>query len=102
MGIHRLLLGICFASVALLGQTAQISGIIRDVSGASVPDAMIKVTQTANGAVRTASSGTDGGYVLPNLPVGPYLFEVTKDGFNKYVQTGIVSQVNTSPTVDVA
>ena len=92
----------CFASVALFGQTAQISGSVRDASGASVPDATIKVTQTATGATRTVSSGTDGGYVLSNLPIGPYLFEVTKDGFNKYVQTGIVLQVNTSPTVDVA
>ena len=102
VGIRRIALCICFASVALLGQTAQISGIVRDASGSSVPEATIKVTQTATGATRTVSSGTDGGYVLPNLPTGPYLFEVTKDGFNKYVQTGIVLQVNTSPTVDVA
>ena len=102
MGIQRIVLGICLASVALFGQTAQISGSVRDASGSSVPDATIKVTQTATGATRTVSSGTDGGYVLPNLPIGPYLFEVTKDGFNKYVQTGIVLQVNTSPTVDVA
>ena len=102
MGILRIVLGICFASVALFGQTAQISGSIRDASGASVPDATIKVTQTATGATRTANSGTDGGYVLANLPTGPYLLEVTKDGFNKYVQTGIVLQVGTSPTVEVA
>ena len=48
------------------------------------------------------SSGTDGGYVLANLPIGPYLLEVTKDSFNKYVQTGIVLQVGTNPTVEVA
>jgi hypothetical protein len=52
--------------------------------------------------VRNATSGADGGYVLPNLPIGPYLLEVTKDGFTKYVQTGIVLQVDTNPTVDVS
>jgi hypothetical protein len=93
--------GLLFACVGLLGQTAQISGVVKDSSGASVPDAMIKATQTATGATRTVTSGADGGYVLPNLPVGPYVLEVTKDGFNKYVQSGIVLQVNTSPTVDV-
>ena len=96
-----IVLGFVFASVALLGQTAQIGGIIKDATGASVPEATIKATQTATGATRTASSGTDGGYVLPNLPIGPYLLEVTKDGFNKSVQSGIVLQVNASPTVDV-
>src|SRR4249919_1662407 len=101
MGIRQIVLGICFASVGLFAQTAQISGSVRDASGSSVPDATIRVTQTATGATRTASSQADGGYVLPNLPIGPYLFEVTKDGFNKYVQTGIVLQVSTSPTVDV-
>jgi len=63
---------------------------------------MVKATQTATGGTRTVTSGNDGGYVMPNLPVGPYMLEVTRDGFNKYVQTGIVLQVNTSPTVDVA
>jgi len=101
VGIRRIVLCICFASVGLFAQTAQISGSVRDASGSSVPDATIKVTQTATGATRTATSGTDGGYVLPNLPIGPYLVEVTKEGFNKSVQTGIVLQVNTSPTVDV-
>ena len=45
MGILRIVLGICFASVALFAQTAQISGSVRDASGASVPERLaIKVT----------------------------------------------------------
>ena len=38
--------------------------------------------------------------MLPNLPIGPYQLEISKEGFNKYVQTGIVLQVDTNPTVD--
>ena len=83
-------------------QTAQISGVIRDASGLAIPGAAIKATQTATGVVRTATSGTDGEYVLPNLPIGPYLLEVTKEGFTKYVQTGIVLQVDTTPNIDVS
>lgn len=37
-----------------------------------------------------------------NLAIGPYLLEVTKDGFSKYAQSGIVSQVDSNPTIDVA
>ena len=56
----------------------------------------IKVTQTATGATRTASSGTDGGYVLPNLPIGPYMLEVTKDGFTSTYKP--VSCCRSTPT----
>jgi hypothetical protein len=84
-----------------LAQTAQINGTIRDASGLAIPGATVKATQTATGVSRTAISGADGGYVLPNLPIGPYLLEVTKEGFNKYAQSGIVLEVNTAPTLDV-
>src|SRR5258708_23698853 len=98
----RVVLTIFVTCAAALGQTSQINGIIRDSSGSVVPGAAVKATQTATGVVRTTNSASDGSYVLPNLPVGPYLLEVTRDGFNKYAQTGIVLEVNSSPSVDVA
>ena len=52
--------------------------------------------------MRTVNSGADGGYVLANLPIGPYRLEISKQGFTTYVQTGIILQVNTSPTVDIS
>ena len=61
-----------------LAQTAQINGTIRDASGLAIPGATVKATQTATGVSRTAISGADGGYVLPHLPIGPYLLEVTR------------------------
>ena len=93
---------ILFMSAATWAQTSQINGVVKDSSGSVIPGAAIKVTQTATGVVRNATSGTDGGYVLTNLPIGPYLVEVTKEGFNKYVQSGIVLQVDTTPTLDIA
>jgi hypothetical protein len=102
MVFARLALGLLLASAAVWAQTAQINGVIRDSSGLAIPGAAIKATQTATGAVRSTSSGADGSYVLPNLPIGPYLVEVTKEGFTKYAQTGIVLQVDTNPTVDVS
>ncbi|HXP85491.1 MAG TPA: carboxypeptidase regulatory-like domain-containing protein [Bryobacteraceae bacterium] len=84
------------------GSTAQINGTIKDATGLAVPGAEVKVTQTATGAIRTVTSAGDGGYVLPNLPIGPYTLEVVKSGFNKYVQSGIVLQVDSNPTIDAA
>src|ERR1700733_828206 len=73
--------------------TSQINGTVRDATGLAVPGAEVKATQTETGLVRTVTSGADGGYILTNLPVGPYQVEVSKDGFSKYVQSGIVLQV---------
>ncbi len=95
-----LLAGVLFCT-SLFAQTAQIQGTVLDSTGSAVPGADVKATQVATGAVRTASSGADGGYVLANLPIGPYRLEVSKQGFTTYVQTGITLQVNTNPTVDI-
>lgn len=91
-------------AISIWGQaqsTAQIQGTVRDSSGLAVPEAAVKVTQTDTGVIRETMSGSDGVYVLPNLPIGPYRMEVSKMGFSTYVQTGIVLQVSTTPTIDV-
>src|SRR6516162_8951972 len=90
------------ACASALAQTSQINGTVRDTSGLAIPTAAIKATQTATGIVRSTSSGSDGSYVLPNLPIGPYVLEVAKEGFSRYVQSGIVLQVDTNPTVDIS
>lgn len=91
-----------FASLAQAQSTAQINGTVRDAAGLAVPGSEIKVTQTATGLIRTATSGVDGAYTLTNLPIGPYVVEVSKEGFSKYVQSGIVLQVDSNPTIDAA
>ena len=82
--------------------TSQIRGTIQDMSGAAVAGAQVKATQTDTGVVRTTVTSADGSYSLLELPVGPYQLEVTKEGFTKYVQTGIVLHVGVNPTIDVA
>ena len=99
--IRGIVAGLAFTAIAAWAQTSQISGTIKDPSGSAIPGAAIKATQTATGVVRNATSGADGNYALPNLPIGPYQIEVTKEGFSRSVQTGIVLQVESNPTVDV-
>jgi hypothetical protein len=80
--------------------TAQISGIVQDPSGAGVPGAEVKITQTETQFTRTVISGSDGGYTAPNLPVGPYTMAVSAKGFSIYVQSGIVLQVSSNPVIN--
>jgi hypothetical protein len=100
----RVIFGVLMGCVAVWaqGSTAQINGTVRDASGLAVPGADVKATQTATSAVRTVTSGADGAFVFANLPIGPYQLEVNKVGFAQYVQSGIVLQVASNPTVDVA
>ncbi|HEY7389119.1 MAG TPA: carboxypeptidase regulatory-like domain-containing protein [Bryobacteraceae bacterium] len=102
--LSSLAIALLFSTRALpqAASTAQINGAVHDSSGLAVPAAEIKATQTATGAVRATVSGADGAFVLANLPIGPYLLEVTKSGFSKYVQSGIVLQVDSNPSIDVS
>ena len=80
---------------------SQVSGVVKDSSGGVLPGVEVTITKTDTGTSRTVYTGADGAYVIPNLPVGPYKLKVVLQGFNTYVQEGIVLQVNTNPTIDV-
>src|SRR5688572_19690522 len=81
--------------------TAQISGTAKDQSGAVLPGVEITATHTDTGAARTAVTNETGSYVLPNLSIGSYRLEASLPGFRTFAQTGIVLQVNSSPTINV-
>ena len=90
-----------FAINVVLGQsTAQVSGTIKDQSGAVLPGAEVTLTQTDTGFTRSAVTDETGSYILPNLPIGPYRLEASLPGFRSYVQTGIVLQVNSNPVLN--
>jgi carboxypeptidase family protein len=80
---------------------SQVAGVVRDSSGGVLPGVEVTITNTDTGASRTVVTGSEGAYVFPNLPVGPYRMKVVLQGFNTHVQDGIVLQVNTNPTIDV-
>src|ERR1700726_3732906 len=90
---------VCAAVWAQAVITSNITGTVADASGLAVPGSEVKVTQSETGFVRTVTTGADGGYLITNLPVGPYQLQVTKQGFSTYTQTGIVLQVNSNPTI---
>ena len=96
--ISVLFLGCCAGVFAQA--TSQISGTVKDASGAVVGGAQVTVTQTATGVTRTATTDANGVYSLPSLPLGPYQMQVKKEGFTTFLQTGIVLQVAEGPTID--
>src|SRR6188474_1033244 len=100
------ILCLCLAMVVMAGpkvwaqSTAQISGVVKDQSGAVLPGVEVTATQTDTGLARNTVTNETGSFVLPNLPVGPYRLEATLPGFRTYLQTGIVLQVGSNPAIN--
>jgi len=81
--------------------TAQIHGTVQDPSGAAIPGADVKATQIDTGVSRSVSSDATGGFVLINLPLGPYRLEVGKQGFATSLNTGFVLEVGSDPVFTI-
>src|SRR5262245_31258897 len=98
--IVGLILGALMCATVWAQATAQISGTVRDQTGAVLPGVEITATQTDTGIARTTITNETGSYVLPNLGLGPYRLEAALPGFRTYRQTGLVLQVNSNPVVN--
>src|SRR5580700_9360937 len=96
LSIRALLLLIAIVPGLLLSQytTATLSGNITDSGGQTVPGASVTIENTGTGLVRTYTTGEDGAYLFPALPVGTYRLKVEKAGFSRYTQEGITLDVN--------
>jgi hypothetical protein len=86
-----------------LAQTfqAQISGEVRDSTGAVVPNAKLTATNIATNAAFSTQSNEQGIYRLLALPPGQYNVAAALTGFKKYERGPITLQVNDNITVDI-
>jgi hypothetical protein len=84
-----------FAASVLLAQlpTGTILGVVRDASGGVVPDAAVTIRNTDTGFTRTVTTGADGAFRVPALPVGQYSIKVDKTGFQTVTRTGLTLEV---------
>lgn len=82
--------------------SATVLGAVTDTSGAAVPNAKVTATNVATGREYSATTDTRGEYVIPSLPIsGSYQVGIEAQGFEKFVQSGIVLQLNQHARVDV-
>lgn len=94
-----------FVVPAVQGQlyTGSLTGIVKDRSGAEVPNARVTLTDVGRGFVFSATSdAATGRYVLRNLPPSTYELKVEAAGFKVFVQDHIILEVNQNATIDVA
>jgi len=77
------LFALLLCPMVLHGQStsARLSGTMTDASGAVIPGAVVTATDTATGWKTTATSGTEGQYVLYPLQPGAYRISIRRTGF---------------------
>lgn len=67
--------------------TAQVSGVVTDSSGAVVPNAQIQIVSKSTGVTRTVTANNSGSYTVLALPAGSYTETVMVNGFAGYSVT---------------
>jgi hypothetical protein len=65
---------------------AQISGIITDSTGATIPHAKITLTPSSGTAHRETLTDADGRFIIPSLQPGKYRLEISSLGFMTQVR----------------
>jgi hypothetical protein len=89
------------ASVRAQLPTGNITGVIRDPSGAAVPGAQLKVVNLGTNVARTGRSSEQGDYSFPSLVAGDYEVSLEADRFPRMVRTASV-EPGVTTTADFA
>ena len=78
-----------------------IQGRMVDPQGAPVAAVAVTVTGQGNGVTRTATTASDGRFVVSNLPPGTFDLVAAAKGFNDVSRSGLVVEVGRIVSVDV-
>jgi len=106
----RCWLGVCIVSLGVAALAASLSaqsftgailGSIQDASGAKVPGVTVVVINAGTNARSEVRSDATGNYSAQLLPPGLYKVEASATGFKRFLQEGIVLQVQQQARVDI-
>jgi len=81
--------------------TGQISGSVRDATGAVIPGASVVITNENTGVRTPVESNEAGEFILPALVAGNYEVSAEAKGFQKVTQSHIVLQVGGKVRVEL-
>jgi hypothetical protein len=90
-----------FAAVAYAQTSATLTGTVRDISGAVVPNSEIAVLQLATGVTRSAVTDREGFYQILALRAGVVEVRARAAGFRPLLRKGISLTVNESAKLDI-
>jgi len=90
-------------SVVLSAQSNRgtITGTVTDPTGAAIVGVSVIGTNTGTGVTSKTTTGVNGNYTIPFLPVGTYQVSAEHPGFKKSVGDGVVVEVGQTARVDI-
>ncbi len=85
---------------SLFGQSAEISGIVRDASGAVIPVAVVNVINQDTDTSRATITDGSGHYLVPALPPGRYRMTVSAEKFQTQSRDDIRMETGQAAIID--
>ncbi len=92
----------CVSLASAQNVTASITGSVKDATGAVIPNAAVKATNTGTKTQFDGTADAEGSYLLRNLPVGVYTLRVEAKGFQSFEVRDLRLQVNETARVDAS
>jgi hypothetical protein len=79
----------------------ELSGTVRDETGASLPGVTVTVTHVETGLTRVVTTDESGRYRAPLLPVGGYTIQAELPSFATVTREGVIVTVGSAPVIDL-
>lgn len=89
------------ASLSLFAQQSELSGLIKDASGATISQASIDATESATNLRFQTTSSESGLYRFPPLPPGRYTLKATAQGFDTHTINDLNLAVGAKLSLDI-
>jgi hypothetical protein len=80
---------LCLAPLCAQVNKGNLTGVVRDSSGAVVPGATLRLVNVGTGAVRSETTGQEGIYRFMLLDLGMYRLDVEATGFKTFIRRNI-------------
>jgi hypothetical protein len=93
--------GVFLCGTSWAQENAELTGTVKDPSGAVVPNAKVTLTNASTAEVRAGTTNGAGLYDFPALHDGVYSLKVAATGFEAYTKTGITMDVAATVREDV-
>jgi len=90
-----------FSLAPLFGQTASLTGLVRDSSGAVIPSAGVAATQQERNLTFETFADDAGRFILQQLPIGSYTIQAKAQGFKTFRQSGLELTVDQRAVLNI-
>src|SRR5689334_6858984 len=80
--------------------SGQITGVLKDSSGAVLPGVTMTAKNLGTGFTRTMITNESGVYAMPSIPIGSYEVSAELPGFQKQIRSGITLNVDDNLRID--